>query len=46
MRASFQSIVPLVLNLCLFTSILGPVSVLFFRYAVHRARKDGNLIQY
>jgi ABC-2 type transport system permease protein len=45
-RAPFQSILPLVLTLCLFAVILGPVSVLFFRYAVHRARKDGNLVQY
>jgi ABC-2 type transport system permease protein len=45
-RASFQSVLPLVLDLLLFTVVLGPVSVLFFRYAVHRARKDGNLVQY
>jgi len=45
-RASFQSVLPLVLALCLFAVVLGPVSVLFFRYAVHRARKDGNLVQF
>lgn len=45
-RASFASVLPLVGSLCLFTLVLGPAAVLFFRFAVRRARKDGNLIQY
>ena len=45
-RASFASVLPPVLALCLFAVVLAPVSVLFFRYAVHRARKDGNLVQF
>lgn len=45
-RASLASVLPLVGSLCLFTVVLGPASVLFFRFAVRRARKDGNLIQY
>ena len=45
-RAPLRSVLPLVLALCLFPVVLGPVSVLFFRYAVHRARKDGNLVHY
>jgi ABC-2 type transport system permease protein len=45
-RASFQSVFPLVMTLCLFIVVLGPGSLLFFRYAVRRARKDGNLVHY
>jgi ABC-2 type transport system permease protein len=45
-RAPIASIFPQVLALFLFAVILGPVSVLLFRFAVHRARKDGNLVQY
>lgn len=45
-NASLPEIAPLVLNLILFIVIVGPASVLFFRFAVHRAKKDGNLIQY
>jgi len=37
-RASLPTVAPLVLNLCLFIVIAGPVGVLFFRFAVRRAR--------
>jgi ABC-2 type transport system permease protein len=45
-RAAFSSILPLVLALCLFVVILGPLSILSFRFAIRRARKDGSLVQY
>jgi ABC-2 type transport system permease protein len=45
-RASLASVLPPVLALCMFAVVLAPVSVLFFRFAVHRARKDGNLVQF
>lgn len=35
-----------VVNLIIFIIILGPVSILFFQYAVKRAKKAGSLIQY
>ena len=37
---------PVLLNLLLVTGILSPISILFFRFAVARAKKDGSLIQY
>ena len=37
---------PLIRNLCLFIVVFGPVGILIFRFAVYRAKKDGNLIQY
>lgn len=40
-----EIIFPLV-NLVIFIIIMGPISLLFFRYAVKRAKKDGSLIQY
>ncbi len=43
---SIRDVVPLVINLLLFIAVIGPGSFFFFRYAVHRAKKDGNLIQY
>jgi ABC-2 type transport system permease protein len=45
-RASPQAVLPSVLNLCLFIAIAGPAGVLFFRFAVYRARRDGSLVQY
>jgi hypothetical protein len=35
-----------IVNLMLFIVILGPVSILFFRYAIKRAKKAGSRIQY
>ena len=37
---------PLLLSLVLFTVIVSPICILFFRFAVNRAKKTGNLIQY
>jgi ABC-2 type transport system permease protein len=40
-----EIISPLI-NLIIFIIIVGPVSLIFFRYAVKRAKKNGSLIQY
>lgn len=45
-RTSFESIYPLLASLCLFILIVAPVSILTFRFAVNRARRDGSLVQY
>ncbi len=45
-NSSLISILPAIKNIILFIAILAPVSIIFFRYAVKRAKKDGSLIQY
>lgn len=45
-QVRFQDILPLVMNLLIFTLVAGPAGILFFRYAVHRAKRDGSLVQY
>lgn len=39
-------VIPSLIKLCIFIAILAPISSLFLRYAVNRAKKDGNLSQY
>lgn len=34
------------INLCIFILVLAPVGGLFLRFAVNRAKRDGNLVQY
>jgi ABC-2 type transport system permease protein len=43
---SFSALAPDILALALFSLILLPLSLLAFRYAVHRARVDGSLTYY
>jgi ABC-2 type transport system permease protein len=45
-EAEIQQIFPLVANLVAFIAVLAPASILVFRYAVRRAKKDGSLVQY
>jgi ABC-2 type transport system permease protein len=45
-RVNFQDILPLLGNLIIFIVALAPVSILFFRYAVRRAKRDGSLTQF
>lgn len=45
-RAGIAQVMPLVANLLVFIAVLGPASILFFRYAVRRAKRDGSLVQY
>lgn len=45
-KVGFLDIIPLIINLIIFIAILSPVSIIFFRYAVKRAKIDGSLIQY
>ena len=42
----FNDITPLLARLTIFIVAVGPVSMLSFRYAIHRAKKDGSLIQF
>lgn len=41
-----SSLLPLIFNLVLFTIVLSPISIFFFRYAIKRAKKDGSLVQF
>ncbi len=45
-RMSLESTGPLLLNLVLFIALLAPVSIMAFRFAVRRAKRDGSLVQY
>jgi len=45
-RASWADLMPNLLVLAGFCVVLFPLSLLVFRYAVHRARVDGSLAQY
>ena len=44
--ASFQEIMPDIIALIIFSIILIPLSLLIFRYAVHRAKVDGSLAHF
>jgi ABC-2 type transport system permease protein len=41
-----SSVFPVMLRLLAFITVLGPLGVIFFRFAVNRAKKEGSLIQY
>jgi len=41
-----ESVLPHIRNLAIFTGIVFPLSLLFFAYAVRRAKRDGSLVQY
>ncbi len=45
-ETGLKEVVPNIISLCIFIVVLVPVSGLFFQYAVNRAKKDGNLVQY
>ncbi len=45
-QIGFDAIIPYLFNLIIFILILSPISILFFRYAVNRAKHNGSLIQY
>lgn len=44
--ASFQDVMPDIIALAIFGIVLVPVSLLIFRYAVHRAKVDGSLAHF
>lgn len=45
-RESVASTAPLFLNLAVFILVVGPLGLLSFRYALERAKRDGNLVHY
>ena len=45
-NASFQEIMPDIIALVIFGVVLVPLSLLIFRYAVHRAKVDGSLAHF
>ncbi|OHD66419.1 MAG: hypothetical protein A2176_06725 [Spirochaetes bacterium RBG_13_51_14] len=45
-KTGFESIIPIILNLILFIIIIAPLSIIAFRFAVKRAKRDGSLVQY
>ena len=45
-QKNFTFIQPMILKLIIFIAIVSPISIIFFRYAVNRAKRDGSLIQY
>ena len=45
-ESTVQEVIPSTVNLCIFIAILAPLSALFLRFAVNRAKRDGNLVQY
>ncbi len=45
-QVELDTIIPVIIKLIIFIAFLSPVSILFFRYAVKRAKKDGSLVQY
>ena len=44
--ASFQDVMPDIIALAIFGIVLVPMSLLIFRYAVHRAKVDGSLAHF
>jgi ABC-2 type transport system permease protein len=44
--ASFYNLLPSIFSLLLFTSILMPVSIISFQYAIRLAKRDGSLTHY
>ena len=45
-RMDLADIVPLIIKLIIFIVITVPLSIVFFRYAVKRAKLDGSLVQF
>ncbi len=45
-KTDVSGIYPLFLNLIIFIALLAPVSIIAFRFAVMRAKRDGSLVQY
>ncbi|MBN1291291.1 MAG: ABC transporter permease [Candidatus Latescibacteria bacterium] len=45
-RVEIYEIFPLIFKLVIFIVIVTPVSIMFFQYAVKRAKRDGSLVQY
>ena len=45
-ESTVGAVVPSIRNLVIFIVVLAPISVIFLRYAVNRAKRDGNLVQY
>ena len=45
-ESTVADVVPSMINLCIFIVVLAPISSLFLRFAVNRAKRDGNLVQY
>jgi ABC-2 type transport system permease protein len=45
-ESTLEEVIPSLVNLCIFIVILVPISALFLRRSVDRAKKDGNLTQY
>jgi ABC-2 type transport system permease protein len=45
-QTTVGSIAPILINMCLFIMVFAPISVIAFRFAVNRAKRDGSLVQY
>ena len=45
-RAEIHEVLPILANLLIFIAVFAPVGIVFFRYAVKRAKRDGSLVQY
>lgn len=45
-NSTVAEVIPSMINLCIFIVVLAPLSGLFLRFAVNRAKRDGNLAQY
>ncbi len=45
-KVDASAVIPVIVKLVFFILLLSPVSILFFRYAVRRAKMDGSLVQY
>jgi ABC-2 type transport system permease protein len=45
-ESTVKEVIPSTVNLCIFIVVLAPLSALFLRFAVNRAKRDGNLVQY
>jgi ABC-2 type transport system permease protein len=45
-HAAFPVVLPLVGKLLVFIAVVAPLSILFFRFAVARAKRDGTLVHY
>ena len=44
--APLRAVLPLAGNLCLFVIAVAPLGIIFFRFAVRRAKLQGSLIQF
>jgi ABC-2 type transport system permease protein len=45
-QVQLNDVVPVIVKLVIFIALVSPVSIMFFRYAVRRAKMDGSLVQY